>query len=180
MFGRRRRSPFLTAAVVAGTATVASRHGARKQSEMEAQRQFQMQQEYEFRRNQEEREQARNQQAIDQAVNEALAKQQASQGAQQGSAAPAIVQPAPTIAQPAPGPPPMYMAGDEYPSGSGAYLQPGAVPQRPRSTSAAESGICFCSGCGKQCGTQDKFCSRCGRSLQVESAPYDQPEKQAM
>lgn len=173
MFGRRRRSPFLTAAVVAGTATVASRHGARRQSEMEAQRQFQMQQEYEFRRNQEERERARNQQAIDQAVNEALAKQQASQGVQQGS-------PAPAIAQPAPGPPPMYMAGDENASGSGPYLQPGAVPQRPRSTSAAESGICFCSCCGKQCGMQDRFCSRCGRSLQVESAPYDQPEKQAM
>ncbi|KAG8410373.1 hypothetical protein J3459_017185 [Metarhizium acridum] len=174
MFGRRRRSPLLAAAVVAGTATVASRHGARKQSEMEAQRQFQMEQGYEFRRNQEERERVRNQQAIDQAVNEALAKQQASQGVQQGSPAPAIV-------QPAAGPPPIYVAGDEYPpSGSGPYLQPGVVPQRPRSTSAADSGICFCSGCGKKCGTQDRFCSRCGRSLQAESAPYDQPEKQAM
>ncbi|OAA35556.1 hypothetical protein NOR_07941 [Metarhizium rileyi] len=174
MFGRRRRSPFLTAAVVAGTATVASRHGARKQSEMEAQRQFQMEQEYEFRKNQEERDRVRNQQAIDQAVNDALAKQQASQGAHQGS-------PAPVLVQPAPGPPPMYMAGEEYASpgpGPGPYLQPGSVPARPRSTSAVDSGGCFCSGCGNKCGSQDRFCSRCGRSL--ARASHDGPEKQAM
>jgi len=175
MFGRRRRTPFLTAAVLAGTATAASRHGARKQSEMESQRQFQMEQEAEFRRSQDDRERVRNQEAIDRAVNEALAKQQVNQtnqGNQQFSSPP------PVVMQPGGGPPPNYMAGDEYMTGPNPYLQPGAVPPRPRSTSAADSGILFCSGCGGKCGLQDRFCSRCGRSL--AAVAYDQPEKQAM
>lgn len=172
MFGRRRRTPLLGAAVIAGTATVASRHGARKQSEMEAQRQFEMEQQAEFRRNQEERERIRNQEAIDRAVSDAMAKQQPSPGMQQGS-------PAPMIMQPAPGPPPIYGSADSYASqGLSPYLQPGAVPPRPRSTSAAESGVSFCGGCGNQCGVQDNFCNRCGRSLAGVS--YEQPAKQGM
>lgn len=170
MFGRRRR-PLLGAAVIAGTATVASRHGARKQSEMEAQRQFEMEQQAEFRRNQEERERIRNQEAIDRAVSEAMAKQP-SPGMQQGS-------PAPMLMQPAAGPPPIYGAAESYVSpGPSPYLQPGAVPPRPRSTSAADSGTSFCSGCGNQCGAQDNFCNRCGRSLAGVS--YEQPAKQGM
>lgn len=172
MFGRRRRTPLLTAAVIAGTATAASRHGARKQSEMEAQRQFQMEQEAEFRRNQQDRERMRNQQAIDAAVNEALAKQQANQGIQQA--------PAPIVMQPAVGPPPpLYASRDEYmASGPGPYLEPGAAPPRPRSTGAVDSGICFCHGCGSKCGMQDRFCSRCGQSL--AGIAHDDSGKQAM
>jgi hypothetical protein len=165
MFGRRRRSPLLTAAVLAGTATVASRHGARKQTEAEAQRQWQMEQEEEFRRNKDERERERNQRAIDLAVTDALAKQ-----SQQGS-------PAPVIVQPAAGPPPVYMAPDDYAPG-GPYLHPDAVPPRPRSVSAVDNGVCFCTGCGNQCGLQDKFCSRCGNSM--AGGQYSQPSKQNM
>lgn len=185
MFGRRRRTPLLTAAVIAGTASAASRHGARKQSEMEAQRQFQMEQEAEFRRNQQDRERMRNQQAIDAAVNEALAKQQANQGIQQAPAPPIVMQPAvgapaPIVMQPAVGPPPpLYASRDEYmASGPGPYLEPGAAPPRPRSTGAVDSGICFCHGCGSKCGMQDRFCSRCGQSL--AGIALDNSQKQAM
>ncbi|KND86313.1 hypothetical protein TOPH_09054 [Tolypocladium ophioglossoides CBS 100239] len=174
MFGGRRRRTLVGAALVAGTATVAARHGARKQSQIEAERQFQMEQEIEFRRIAEERERLRNQRDIDQAVNDALAKQQAGNNSQVQPAAPSGPGAAP-IMMPPPGPPPTYMAAD-------AYLHPamaaGPVPPRPRSTSAADSGVCFCSECGSRCGVQDKFCRGCGSSL--SSGAYSQPAKQGV
>lgn len=178
--GRRRRSPLVGAALIAGTATVAARHGARKQSQTESERRFQMEQEAELRRYAEER----NQRAIDQAVNDALAKQQAGNSGQAQPAPASGPGAAPVIMQPPPGAPPLYGATDPYgsPSASSPYLHPSQAaafaPPRPRSTSAADSGICFCSDCGSKCGAQDNFCSRCGRSL--SSGAYERPEKQGM
>jgi len=191
MFGRRRRTPILGAAVLAGTATAAARHGARQQSYMEADRQYQMQQEAELRRYAEENQRLRSQRAVDEAVNEAIAKQQAggsgqqSQQMQQPAGSPGQG-PAPVIVQPPPGVPPTYAVNDPFgsPASPSPYLQPARamadVPPRPRSTSAADSAVAFCPECGTKCGAQDNFCSRCGRSLSTRTYDQQATSKQAM
>ncbi|UNI17018.1 hypothetical protein JDV02_003398 [Purpureocillium takamizusanense] len=181
MFGRRRRRPILGAAVLAGTATVAARHGARQQAYMTAEQQFQMQQEAELRRYAEENQRLRSQRAVDDAVNEALVKQQTGSGGQQAQQPTTT---APTgqdnVQSPPGGPPTYYATNDPYssPAPPSPYLQPGPLPPRPRSTSAADSGSAFCTECGTKCGAQDNFCSRCGQSLSTRA--YEQQEKQAM
>lgn len=153
--GRRRRTPFLGAAIIAGTATAAARHGARKQSRVEADRQLQMEQDAELRRYAQERERLENQHAIDQAVNDALAKQQATQP----QAGP---------------PPPTYAEGDPLSSPNApsrspcrsAVKNPAVAAPVSATASATDSSICFCSECGYKCGVEDNFCSKCGRSLE--------------
>ncbi|KAK0392756.1 hypothetical protein NLU13_2251 [Sarocladium strictum] len=183
MFGSRRRRPLLGAAVIAGTATVAARHGARRQASAEAERQFQAQQAAELRRLEEERQQARNQQAIDRAVAEALAKQQQSETSSRNEQAPVAQRSAPMGNQPYVDSPPMYAGADVYassPSGQPMYLQPpgsarGIGPLGQQSPGTMEAGVCFCSNCGARGSVQHKFCSSCGQPMSLGT-----PEKQLM
>ncbi len=164
MFGPRRRRPLLGAALIAGTATVAAKHGAKEQAQVEAERKYQMERDAELGKYAEESQRIQNQRAIDQAVNDALAKQASnnsqSQLAPPGPAAAAPRSPsanlAPDVRGPSPALPPY-----PYPAGGPAGQD---FSSMPGSGSAMESGFRFCTGCGNRCTLQDSFCSRCGRA----------------
>ncbi|KAM5373437.1 hypothetical protein ACJZ2D_006931 [Fusarium nematophilum] len=78
MFGRRRR-PILGAAVVVGASRAAARHEVEKQTAVNAQREFEVQQQVELRRREEEEQERRTQRAVDEAMRKAAAENQASQ-----------------------------------------------------------------------------------------------------
>ncbi|ODA79254.1 hypothetical protein RJ55_04847 [Drechmeria coniospora] len=166
MFGRRRRTPLLGAAVIAGTATAASRHGAKKQAQVESERQYQMEQEAEIRRYAEENERLRNQRAIDQAVNDAMSKQQAENMAKQPVSPGGPMNNMQSSAAMSP----TYGSNDILHSPANSlpspmYQQAGMAPSlMPRGNAAAE-GMRFCSDCGNKCTPQDKFCSGCGHAM---------------
>jgi len=163
MFGRRRR-PILGTALVIGASRASARHEVQRQVAAQTQRDYQIQQEVEYRSRQKEEEEARIQRAaedkqrqkeeeearIQRAVDEAIR-------AQAAAAAPPVQAAAPIALVPGmpPPPPPPYAPQTM----GGPVLQP--VP-----VMAPEAQNCrYCPSCGNGCELMDRFCSRCGLNL---------------
>lgn len=162
MFGRRRR-PILGTALVIGASRASARHEVQRQVAAQSQREFQIQQEVEYRSRQKEEEEARIQRAaeakqrqkeeeearIQRAVEEAIKAQTAA------APTPPVAAPIALVPGMPPPPPPPYAAQGM----GGPVLQP--VP-----VLAPEAQNCrYCPGCGNACELMDRFCSSCGLNL---------------
>jgi len=131
MFGPRRH-PILGTAAVVGASRASARHEVERQTEAQAQREWEVQREAEQRNRQKAEEDARIQRAAEQALK--------AQAASHPPSAPNLV------------PPPSYAAQNI----NGPGLQPAPMPVRDMHNTR------YCPACGNAGEILDRFCRACG------------------